>query len=354
MGGGEGKLTAKLWLVGEAYGAEEEKFDRPFVGGAGKILDGMLYETGIKRAEIYIDNIIQKRPPNNDFGIYYQDKSKHKPTQELINAHERICKLIRENRPNVVVPLGNEALYAITGKKGITNVRGSIFYFDGIKVIPTIHPAMVMRMWEYRPISILDLNRAKRESLSPLPPPKYNDNFILNPTFEHVIATLKFLETKEYVSFDIETGGEQILCLGLAWSAEEAICIPICYSGSSYWTTEEEMAIIKQIRYLMTSTTVKFIAQNAQFDMVYIADKWGIEVRNLWMDTMVAFHCCYPELEKGLGFINSIYTNRPYYKDMPGTGGPDILWHYNCLDCVVTWECAMEIRKELEEYGTLK
>jgi DNA polymerase-1 len=351
---GEGSLDAKVWIIGEAYGAEEEKQNRPFVGGSGSILNGLLSEVGIKREDTYIDNVIRKRPPNNDFGIYYKDKGRHSPSEELLQAHQQLKQLISTHRPNVVIPLGNEPLFAITGRKGITDIRGSILSYDGVKVIPTIHPAMVMRMWDYRPIVTLDLARAKRESLTPNFPPKYNDNFILNPTFDQVIATLKFLETKEYVSFDIETGSEQILCLGFGWSFEDSICIPICYSGNNWWGLDEEVAIIKQIKKLFLNPKVKFIAQNAQFDMIYLADKWGVEVTNLWMDTMVAFHCVYPELEKGLGFINSVYTNRPYYKDMPGTGGgPNVLWHYNCLDTVVTWECAMAIRQELEEYGTL-
>lgn len=352
---GEGSLTSKMWLIGEAPGEQEEKQGRPFIGGAGRVLEGILQEVGIKRSEVFIDNVMQIRPPKNDFSVFYQDKSKKVPTDTLLQGHTRVRELVATHKPNVIVALGNEALFALTGKHQITHWRGSILGCHGVKVIPTIHPAMVMRQYEFRPMVSLDLSRAKRESLSPSFPEPYRDKFILNPSFEQVMSTLDFLETQEYVAFDIETGNEQIICIGFGWSKEESICIPIFYSNSSWWTEEEELEIIKRVRQLFRNPKVKFIAQNAQFDMIYLGDRWGVEVRNLWMDTMVAFHCVYPELKKGLGFLCSIYTNRPYYKDMPGQVGntPDVLWKYNCLDTVVTYECAMEIRKEAEEFGTL-
>ena len=364
---GEGSLNAKLWLVGEAGGENEERLHRPFIGGAGRILEGILQEVGIKRNGVYIDNVIQWRPPNNDFSIFYQDKGKKNPTEDLLLAHQRIQELVYKWKPNVVVALGNEALRALTGKNQITHWRGSILGCRGVKVVPTIHPAAIWKVRkkdknalvsgkeQIRPLIVFDFRKAKKESLTPEFPLPYHDNFITSPTFKQVMDTLQFLHSQEYIAFDIETGSEQIICIGFGWSNHEAICIPIFYSSTSWWTVEEEVAIIKEIKRLFANPCPKFIAQNAQFDLIYLADKWSVDVDklNLWMDTMVCFHCVYPELKKGLGFLCSIYTNRPYYKDMPGTGGPEVLWQYNCLDTVVTYECAMEIRKEADELGTI-
>lgn len=356
---GEGNKNAKIWLIGEAPGKQEEEKGRPFVGGSGQVLDSILQEVGIKRSGVYIDNVIQQRPPNNDFSIFYKDKGKKSPCEELLERYSQLQELVSTYRPNVVVALGNEALRALTSKNQITHWRGSILGCRGVKVIPTIHPAMVMRQYEFRPVVVMDMHRVKKESLSPEFPTPYRDNFILNPTFDQVMSTLKFLESQEYVSFDIETSQEleQIICIGFGWSKEDSICIPIFYSGNSWWTAEEEVAIIQQVRKLFSNPHPKFIAQNAQFDMIYLADKWGVDLEkvNLWMDTMIAFHCVYPEFKRGLSFLTSVYTNRPYYKGMPNSGGgPDILWKYNCLDTVATYECAMEIRKEAEEFGTLR
>ena len=200
----------------------------------------------------------------------------------------------------------------------------------------------------------MDFHKIKKESESPMWPFPYYDKFLTTPTFEQVMDGIQMLHSQQYVAFDIETAQGQISCIGFGWSKQDSICIPIFYGGNSWWTERQEEAIVLAIRKLFLNPHVKFIAQNAQFDMIYLADKWGVEVANLWMDTMVGFHCVYPELRKGLDFLCSIYTNRPYYKSMFKGGGPENLWKYNCLDTVVTWECAMTIRKELEEFGTLR
>lgn len=350
---GEGDVQSKIYIYGEAPGAQEERTGRPFTGGAGRVLEGILHEVGIKRSETFIDNVIQQRPKGNDFSVFYKDRGRKEPTEELLDNHRRIKEAITRHKPNVVVALGNEALFAITGRKGVLKLRGSILGYAGTKVIPTIHPAMVMRQYEFRPVSVLDFHRIKEESVTPHFPLPYLDQFHISPSYKRIMEILQHLHSCEYVAFDIETAANQILCIGFAWSKTNAICIPIFYGNNSWWRSDEELAIIKEIRKLFLNPHVKFIAQNAQFDMIYLADKWGVKVPGLWMDTMVAFHCVYPEMRKGLDFLCSIYTNRPYYKDMPGSGGPDVLWKYNCLDTVTTWECAMEIRKELEEFKTL-
>jgi len=351
---GDGNVQAKIWLIGEAPGATEAASGKPFVGGAGRVLDGILRDSGIKRDETFIDNVIQWQPQKNDFGKYYEDSKRERPTQELLRAHDRIREDVRLHRPNVVVALGNEALFALTGRKYITKWRGSILGCHGVKVIPTIHPAMVMRQYEFRPVSILDFKRVKEEARTPDFPTPYHDQFLINPTYEQVMETLEFLHTQPYIAFDIETAINQIVCIGFGWARDKSVCIPIFFGSNSWWSKEEELAIIKEIKRLFANTRIKFIAQNAQFDMIFLKDKWDVDVPSLWMDTMIGFHCVYPELRKGLAFLCSIYTKRPYYKGMTGTGeGPSNLWTYNCLDTVVTWECAHEIRKELEEFGTL-
>lgn len=352
---GEGDRNAKIWIIGEAPGAQEDAQGRPFVGGAGRVLDSILSDVDIKRSDCYIDNVIQERPKQNDFGTYYEDKSRKRPKPKLVDAHRRLQQLVKENRPNVVVGLGNEALYALTGKKQITKWRGSILGCGGVKVIPTIHPAMVMRQYEFRPQVVFDLKRALEQSKYPEYPKRPVDNFIINPTYNDVMFWIDKLKKEKFVAFDIETQNNQISCIGFGWSDHDAICIPIFFGGNSWWTKEQEVAIILAVKSLLEDPHPHFIAQNAQFDMVYLRHRWGINVKNLWMDTMIAHHCVYSELKKGLDFLCSIYTTRPYYKDMPQRDpSPDNLWTYNCMDTVVTWECAMTIRKELQEFKTLE
>lgn len=354
---GEGAYESKIWFIAEAPGAQEDAVGRPLVGGAGTVFDGLLRKANIKRENCYIDNVIQDRPPNNDFSMYYEDKNKTKPRQSLFEAHQRIKNLITTYRPNLVVLMGNEALTAVFGTKGILNWRGSILNYNGVKCIPALHPALVMRDPGFAPIAEMDFHRIAEESKTPEFPNVYNDNFIVNPSFKTVINYLtNVLPTKPYLTFDIETipDLEQIMCLGFAWSKQDAICIPIFYGQSNWWSLEEELAIIKCIRELMANPNICWIAQNAQYDMTYLSDKWNVKCK-LWMDTMTAFHNVYPELKKSLAFISSIYSKRPYYKEDGGKGAnPTEEWIYNCKDCCVTYEVAFEIRKEMQELGTLE
>lgn len=351
---GEGELSSSIWIIGEAPGIKEDAEGKPFVGGTGLILNSMLNEAGIKRDACYVDNVLQTKSLGNNFKTYYSDKSKRHPKVLLLQAHERIKTLVRVHKPNVIMALGNEALYALTGKTGIQKWRGSILGCHGVKVIPSYSPTMVMKQFKLRPISIMDFHRGKTEGLSPTFPTCYKDQFVINPSYKELMEYwFPFLHKQQYLSFDIETDIhlQQIECIGFGWAKDKAICIPIFYGMKSWFTPVEEKAIILELQKLFQNKSIKFIAQNAQFDMTYNKDKWGCEVANLWMDTMLGFHCIYPELKKGLAFLASIYTKRPYYKDDSG-GSANQRWTYNCIDCVATFECAMEIQKELKEFGT--
>ena len=149
---------AKILIVGEAWGKEEAKEGKPFVGLAGRVLDGILEEVGLVRQRIGITNIIHERPPNNDFSTYYEKvKGKIQPSQKLRDAYQRLYQEIKEVKPNVIVALGREPLKALTDKDKISFWRGSVLDTDHGKVIPTYHPAAVLRNWNYRPAVVCDL-----------------------------------------------------------------------------------------------------------------------------------------------------------------------------------------------------
>jgi DNA polymerase len=146
-----GPSNAKIMLIGEAPGADEEIQGTPFIGGAGKVLNGLLRDAGINREECYITNVMQVRPVNNDFGNFYEDKSKKIPRDILLEGIERLKGEIVAVNPNVVVAFGNEPLRALTGLQKITKRRGSVYNIilndKAYKLIPTMHPAGVMRFW---------------------------------------------------------------------------------------------------------------------------------------------------------------------------------------------------------------
>jgi len=214
------------------------------------------------------------------------------------------------------------------------------------KVVPTIHPAAIMRQWELRPLAVMDLQRALEESEWASISPIYRYWEKIETLSELELKVDLYLKEAKYISFDIETCNYQVSCIGFADSEFNSFTVPICMYDKSFWSEQDELKVWLQIKRLLESDIPK-IAQNANFDMFYLMSTMGIRVKNLWMDTMIAFHCLYPELPKSLATLCSIYTREPYYKDMIGTE----YYHYNCLDCLITYECAMAIDKELKELG---
>jgi DNA polymerase len=132
----EGNRQARLMFVGEAPGADEDASGRPFVGRAGQLLNKIIEAIGLKREDVLIGNVNRCRPPGN-----------RTPTTE----EARTCKpfLLREiaiARPDVIVVLGNTAMKNLLDtKEGITRLRGSFQDYRGIKVMPTFHPAYLLR-----------------------------------------------------------------------------------------------------------------------------------------------------------------------------------------------------------------
>ena len=133
---GEGNPEATLMLVGEGPGAVEDEMGRPFVGPAGKLLDKILAAAGFAREEVYIANIVKCRPPGNRL-----------PTpQEAARCLPNLRAQIRIIQPRIIVCLGALATQNLVDKSArITASRGMWTERDGIKIMPTFHPAALLR-----------------------------------------------------------------------------------------------------------------------------------------------------------------------------------------------------------------
>lgn len=133
---GEGDPQARLMLVGEAPGEDEDLNGRPFVGRAGMLLDRILEAVGIERDEIYITNIVKFRPPGN-----------RNPTAAEIEASERVLlKEIEIVAPQIIGTLGNvPTQYFRRSKEGISRCHGQWCAWRNIRIFPLYHPAYLLR-----------------------------------------------------------------------------------------------------------------------------------------------------------------------------------------------------------------
>jgi len=134
---GEGSEDAELMFVGEAPGFEEDRTGRPFVGKAGELLTRMIENgMGLRRDEVYIANVLKCRPPEN----------RDPMEDEVESCRPWLLAQIEHIRPKVICTLGRHALRALTGYEGgISRARGRAMPFFGTHVLPTFHPAYLLR-----------------------------------------------------------------------------------------------------------------------------------------------------------------------------------------------------------------
>lgn len=134
---GEGNPDAELVIIGEAPGQDEDTQGRPFVGRSGKLLTKILEDAGLPRDTIFITNIVKCRPPNN---------RKPMPIESSTCKNLLLIKQIQIIQPRLICTLGASALEGLTGQPvKITQMRGKPLNWRDIVVIPTYHPAYILR-----------------------------------------------------------------------------------------------------------------------------------------------------------------------------------------------------------------
>lgn len=348
-------------LVGEAFGLRESERGVPFVGASGQELDRMLLEAGIHRSACYVTNLVNEQPPGNDFSSWVVMKKKDRTQNHVLFRDKYVLPIVIEGfksllfeinhvKPNIIVPLGNWPMWALSGHWGITKWRGSLLQDErGSKLLPTIHPAAVLRQWELRMIVVQDLRRVAfyqndRKIIHP------DWHFTIRPSLDTVLATFQSLWNAldkgiiKWLDFDLETRAGHIACAGLSWSLLDAICIPFMttHSHEGYWSFEEESLIVWWLWRLLTHPRASIRGQNLLYDAQYTY-RWWHFVPRVEQDTMISFHVAWAGLPKRLDFQSSMYCdNYVYWKDDGKKWGKSVgeeqLWVYNCTDCVRTRE----------------
>ena len=135
---GVGDPRARLMFIGEGPGANEDAQGEPFVGRAGQTLNKMILSIGLEREKVYIANVVKCRPPDN----------RDPKPDEIATCSPFLVKQIESIRPRVIVTLGSPATKTLLNTKtGITKLRGTWQSYRGIPVMPTFHPAYLLRAY---------------------------------------------------------------------------------------------------------------------------------------------------------------------------------------------------------------
>jgi uracil-DNA glycosylase len=363
----------RLLIVGEAWGADEllrfQQTNRPspLVGRIGYFLRDLLGQAKILSpappqypgkvwmeaewsraadAGIHVTNVFQLRPgpESNDIALL-QGSKRNCPAESLcldlpplgtgtylLAKHRpelaRLAAEIDSLQPNLILALGATASWALLHNKTISRIRGSIDISTGRKILPTYHPAAILRgKHEWRPLLFADLLKAKIEMES--------------PTFTRLDRTIYIPESPADItswwlahrsapqlSVDIETERSRWISeVGVAASTTSALWVPFLLRDGKqyrlYWkSAEEETAAWMALRKILQSGK-PIIGQNFLYDTQYLLAKMNLLPRRFAFDTMIAQHAMFPGMDKDLNTLASIYCNEPFWKDLRRSGKSD-------------------------------
>lgn len=350
-------MKTPLVIVGEARGEQEARIGSSFVGPSGIELLRMLHEAGVielRSAEralisdyyrrgdplciqavwrnyegsIFRTNVFNHHPPSNRLEFFCGGRAEgiHSypallPSKYVRREFEpeldRLAEELLSHDPNLILCLGNTALWALAGHTGVSKLRGttqlSTHCVSGFKLLPTYHPAAILRQWENRPTTIIDLIKANREKeFADVRRPKCE--IWIEPTLDDIrLFSRKHISRCDLLSVDIETSGSRITCIGFAPRPDLAIVIPFDddrAKSRSYWPTlEDERDCWSIVRGILECPSPPKLFQNGVYDIAFLLRAYGIRVMNAKHDTMLLQHSLQPESLKGLGYLGSLYTD---------------------------------------------
>jgi uracil-DNA glycosylase len=391
-----GPRNAEIVIIGEAWGINEQREKKPFVGQSGMELNRMLKEAGLLREECLCTNVVDARPDSVDnftkFLVSNQEKKDGKACleyfgvfcgPELAAGIRKLWRLLAEVNPRLVIVCGNWPLHILTPHASVETKKGyklpsGIASWRGSQttsrpcpesgklynVLPLIHPAAILREWGWRTVTVHDLrSRAARYlkgNLSWEPP---SDVHYHSPSFDLVCLLLNQWIAQLHVSplllaVDIETRGRKFISVvGLA-DEHHTLAIPFFYFDSdgrvvSYFTPGEELYIFSRLRTLLEHPNLEVIGQNFIYDTQFFHRYAGIDVSVKW-DTMVMHHLIFPGTPKALHNLAALYCHHYcYWKDESEEWDANHLsaqqmWLYNCKDTRATYEAARQLIRLLE------
>lgn len=386
-------------LIGESWGINELHYKHPFVGRSGQELARMVGEAGLcpklmvecrnckkqvpfgycqcgqfnavnflqmvrfwaqtKNAGVGVANVFNAHPEKDNEQLFFGNKSTDDVCLDIppFKIGSRNLYLLEENRyhlenldneirtlqPNILIPLGNTACWAVLQRTMISKIRGTVTGTRfGIKAVPTYHPA-ALRDWTLRPTIVADLKKAAGESSSSLiTRPK--TWIFTNPGLEDIENW--FTEPTARYSCDIESGlvlfskaevgnmrkrnpkafnimARLISMVGFARSEDQGLVIPFMYRDESgtlrnYWSEKwQEVRAWEWVQHGLGGTGAELVFQNGMYDINRLLCA-GMRPRKMAHDTMLYHHAILPEMPKSLGFLDSIHRNDSPWKMMYG------------------------------------
>jgi uracil-DNA glycosylase family 4 len=360
-----GFLKHGVMIVAEALGEQEALRGQPLVGPSGEFVDRMIRRTPdpisgqlLDPADFLFTNTIRCRPPNN----VLKDMPWEKEAKETCSPY--LKSLIAELKPKAILALGDTAMQWFTGRSGITSLRGYAFSTPYGPVVPTYHPAFLLRgKHNWASIWIMDLLKALTLARNGGKLPKMEGRYLTHPSPQEARAwTEKFLAeatSETRLSFDLETpyasDGKDEEIEAEEFTIEDDASYTILMCSFSY---KEKEAIsmpwmppyIDMIKQLLAHPCVKVGWNVNNFDIPRLVAN-GAPVNGPVIDGMDAWHFLFPAFRMGLKYVATFYRPDVGAWKLQSKEKPQ--W-YNCVDADVALCCVNGILGKLEEQGRLR
>lgn len=312
---GRGAKSSTIMFVQDIVTPKESETRKQFAGKDANNLMSSLERRGIDTTDCYFTSAV-KCPLRSD-------------TVELTQGMAKYCldylyAEIQVIDPDIIVPMGNQALKAVLGKTGITKFRGNaqVKEVEGKEriILPIIHPAQVARKPMYQEFILKDL-----DTLADIYDNGMNEvqgvDYSIAETKEEAIRLIRqYNEEAEWLCFDLETTGKQcylpnnkIVCISLSMKPYTGCAIPLFHRDSPI--PEEDMPeIIAELKVLLENPRIKKVAHNGKFDISWLSYHLGIDVVNFCFDTLLAHYIAVSE-EQGTQGLKGLAWE---YTDMGG------------------------------------
>ena len=349
-----GNEQAELVIVGESPGAEEVKRGIPFCGASGELLalylrDNLFPEElgQIKSFEEFL--VAREKVCYITNACLCELK---KPTKEAAEyCKERLRRELRKLRPKLVLALGAQALEFVVGEEKITEYRGFVLDTDFGRVLPTFHPAYVLRVPEMEEVFAKDLAKARSVLQGRFEYEGY-DTIVLEstPAIEWLLSEVSKLTEKHLLAIDLET-------TGFSFIRDSIICASLSFDGKVGYVIPNGTPLFSEVMREILSCPARKTGANLKFDLKFLK-RLGVEIKNMYFDVTCAQHVLNENLPLDLTSLTSLYTNLPKYdaelskyrKEVKSYAEipRDVLYEYASGDAVATFRVTEVLEKMIK------
>ena len=353
-----GALNPDAFFIADFPVGKDAETGYALTGHSGDTIRSFLKEQSLNLDNFWRSCLIKEVLP--DGGTVDQEKLKVLTS----NYGRLLIDEINDLKPNLLIPLGEISFNFLTNLNNIRKFRGSVLppvgafslTQENTKVLPILGPYPFLNQeYRLRAISRIDFGKIRKYlNRDPIPENQYNiwvarsatalRNF-LNRAYE------KCVREGGYVVFDIETYCQIPVCISFCFDGFESVCIPFLDSTID----RDNKALMMQMVDKVLRSPIPKVNQNIKYDWK-ILERWGFKVSNVIGDTMLAASVLYCEFPKNLGFLTSIYTELPYFKDEgkefnPDSPKRDRYYLYNAKDSLAAHQIIKVQNEEVVELG---